>query len=50
MKKGKKKNVCSYLNNSPIKDTWTNPKGGRIKCGKWGWLEWGGVMGVKGRQ
>ena len=21
-----------------IKDTWTKPKGGRIKGGKWGWL------------
>ena len=23
-----------------IKDTWTKPKGGRIKGGKWGWLGW----------
>ena len=21
-----------------VKDTWTKPKGGRIKDGKWGWL------------
>ena len=27
-----------------IKDTWTKPKGGRIKGGKWGWLWWGGVV------
>ena len=27
-----------------IKDTWTKPKGGRIKGGKWGWLLWGGVV------
>ena len=27
-----------------IKDTWTKPKGGRIKGGKWGWLAWGGVV------
>ena len=24
-----------------IKDTWTKPKGYRIKGGKWGWLGWG---------
>ena len=24
-----------------VKDTWTKPKGGRIKSGKWGWLGWG---------
>ena len=24
-----------------IKDTWTKPKRGRIKGGKWGWLGWG---------
>ena len=24
-----------------IKDTWTKPKGGRIKGRKWGWLGWG---------
>ena len=23
-----------------IKDTWTKPKVGRIKGGKWGWLGW----------
>ena len=23
-----------------IKDTWTKPKWGRIKGGKWGWLGW----------
>ena len=27
-----------------IKDTWTKPKAGRIKGGKWGWL----VLGVVG--
>ena len=24
-----------------IKDTWTKPKQGRIKGGRWGWLGWG---------
>ena len=24
-----------------IKDTWTKPKRGRIKGGKWAWLGWG---------
>ena len=28
-----------------MKDTWTKPKGGRIKDGKWRWLGWGRVMG-----
>ena len=23
-----------------IKDTWTKPKGGRIKGRRWGWLGW----------
>ena len=23
-----------------IKDTWTKPKRGRIKGGRWGWLGW----------
>ena len=30
-----------------IKDTWTKPKRGRIKGGKWGWLGWRGVVGGK---
>ena len=25
-----------------IRDTWTKPKGGRIKGRRWGWLGWGG--------
>ena len=33
-----------------IKDTWTKPKRGRIKGGKWGWLGSGGVVGGKWRQ
>ena len=33
-----------------IKDTWTKPKGGRIKGGKWGWLGWWGVVEEKWRQ
>ena len=33
-----------------IKDTWTKPKGGRIKGGKWGWLGWEGVVGGTWRQ
>ena len=24
-----------------VKDTWTKPKGGRMKGGKWRWLGWG---------
>ena len=28
-----------------IKDTWTKPKWGRVKAGKWGWLGWGEVVG-----
>ena len=31
-----------------IKDTWTKPKGDRIKGGRWGWLGWGGVVGDNG--
>ena len=27
------------------KDTWTKPKAGRIKGGKWGWLRWGDWWG-----
>ena len=30
-----------------VKDTWTKPKGGGIKGGKWRWLGWGGVVKVK---
>ena len=33
-----------------IKDTWTKPKVGRIKGGKWGWLGWGGVVGGEWRK
>ena len=33
-----------------IKDTWTKPKRGRIKGGKWGWLGWGEWWGVQWRQ
>ena len=33
-----------------MKDTWTKPKGSRIKGGKWGWLGWGAVVGRKWRQ
>ena len=33
-----------------IKDTWTNPKRGRIEGGRWGWLGWGQVVGGKQRQ
>ena len=32
-----------------IKDTWTKPKRGRIKGGRWGWLGLGGVVGGKWR-
>ena len=28
-----------------IKDTWTKPKVGRIKGGKWGWLLWRTAVG-----
>ena len=31
-----------------IKDTWTKPRKGEIKGGRWGC--WGGGMGRKGRQ
>ena len=30
-----------------IKDTRTKPKGDRIESGRWGWLEWGIVVGGK---
>ena len=30
-----------------IKDTWTKPKRGSIKGGRWGWLGWGGSGGGK---
>ena len=30
--------------------TWTKPKRGRTKVGRWGWLGWGGVVGGKWRQ
>ena len=30
-----------------IKDTWTKPKGVRIKGGKWGWVGWEGMAGRK---
>ena len=33
-----------------IKDTWTKPKGGRIKGGTWGWLGRGEVVEGKWRQ
>ena len=33
-----------------IKDTWTKPNRGRIEGGKWGWLGWRGVVGIKWRQ
>ena len=33
-----------------IKDTWTKPKVGRIKGGRWGSLGWMGVMGGKWRK
>ena len=33
-----------------IKDTWTKPKWGRIKGGKWGWLGWVGVVGGEWKQ
>ena len=29
-----------------IKDTWTKPREGGIRGGRWGWLGWGGVAGV----
>ena len=32
-----------------IKDTWTKPKVGRIKSGRWGWVGWGAVKGEKWR-
>ena len=28
-----------------IKDTWTKPKWGKIKGGRWGWLGWGEFWG-----
>ena len=31
-----------------MKDTWTKPKGGRIKGGKWGWLGGGELCGENG--
>ena len=33
-----------------IKDTWTNPRQGGIRGGRWGWLGWRGVVGGKCRQ
>ena len=30
------------LSGTCVKDTWTKPKRGRIKGGKWGWLVWRG--------
>ena len=39
---GRKRGMVS---GTSIKDTWTKPKGGRIKGGKWGWLGSGGMEG-----
>ena len=33
-----------------VKDTWTKPKLGRIKVGKWEWLGWGRSGGGEWRQ
>ena len=33
-----------------IKDTWTNPKVGRIEGGRWAWVGWGRGVGRKWRQ
>ena len=30
-----------------IKDTWTKPKEGGSRGGRWGWLAWEGVVGGK---
>ena len=30
-----------------IKDTWTNPKVGRIEGGRWAWVGWGRGVGRK---
>ena len=35
------------ISGTPIKDTWTNPRGaGGIRGGRWEWLGLGGVVGV----
>ena len=33
-----------------VKDTWTKPRGGGIRGGRWGWLGWGEVVRGKCRQ
>ena len=29
-----------------VKDTWTKPRGGGSKGGRWGWLGWGDLWGA----
>ena len=43
--KGGKGCQGTYINN-----TWTKPKGGRIKGGTWGWVGQGDMVGRKWRQ
>ena len=38
------------LSGTCIKDTWTKPKRGKIKGGRWAWLGWREVVGGKWRQ
>ena len=33
-----------------IKDTWTKPRGGGSKGGRWGWLGSGGMVGGRGME
>ena len=38
------------LSGTTIKDTWTKPRGGGSRGGRWGWQGSEGVMGDKIRQ
>ena len=42
--------VGEGFSGTTIKDTWTKPRRGGIRGGRWGWLGWMGVLGGKCRQ
>ena len=48
MKDLKKNRTREGFSGTCIKDTWTKPKGGRIKGGRWVWLGLEGVVGENG--